>query len=52
MKGIKPVITEKNEFEYRDKSKVLAFFANFGISELCGPEKMSVCTTDPLLHKS
>ena len=32
MKEIEPVVTEENKFEYREKSKLLAFARNFGHS--------------------
>ena len=34
MEEIKPVLTEEDDFEYRDKSTLLALFGMFGLSEI------------------
>ena len=39
MEEIPPVFTEKNEFEFRRDSKLIAFFGTFILSGFSGSEK-------------
>ena len=44
----KPAIVDKDDFEYRDKSKVIAFFGIFGLSRFWCEEELNDLICQPI----
>ena len=51
MEEIKPLVTEKHEFEYRDESNLLALFGIYGLSGFWCKEQSQKFSKQLVCHK-